>query len=376
MAKGKKTSRDVAVGAMFALALVILAITIMALGDGSNLFRSEVRYLVVFPSVEGMGIGSPVKMNGVQIGSVIGIDLSTDATRAGIEVEIGVDAAYRQRIRTDSKASLKILQLLSGEKFVELSAGTPGASELPEGAVIELEQDTELLAAVAGASENINEISVSLKNILQSLESGEALLGKAITDPEFGKAGIEALGGALENLQAITGELRAGKGFIGRLLQDEAFAARVDALGDAVDGLARIVERLDAGEGALGEMLREDGSGKQAVKDLAEAAASLKRVAANLDSTRGFVGKLLNDEEYSEALAADFQSLLSNLAEVSSKINRGDGTLGALVNERALYDGMEEVVAGVNDSKFARWLMRHYQKKGIKASPDEAAGSE
>ena len=29
---------------------------------------------------------------------------------------------------------------------------------------------------------------------------------------------------------------------------------------------------------------------------------------------------------------------------------------------------MEEVVAGVNDSKFARWLMRHYQKKGIKAS--------
>ena len=31
------------------------------------------------------------------------------------------------------------------------------------------------------------------------------------------------------------------------------------------------------------------------------------------------------------------------------------------------YDGLEDVVAGVNDSKFARWLMRRYQKKGIKA---------
>jgi len=377
MAKGsKKTSRDVAVGAMFALALIILAITVMALGDGANLFRSQVHYKVVFPSVEGMGIGSPVKMSGVQIGSVTGIELSTDATREGIEVEIGIDASYRQRIRMDSQALLKILQFLSGEKYVELSSGTPGTNELPEGAVIELGQDTELFTQAAQASENINDISVSLKNVLRALESGEGLLGRAITDPDFGKEGLEALVGTLENLKALSADLQAGKGFIGRLLDDEEFAGKVDSLGDAVDGFARIISRIDADEGAIGELLREDGSGKQAVKDLAEAAASLKRVAANLESNRGFIGKLLNDEEYSDKLAADFQTLLSNLAEVSAKINGGEGTLGALVNERTLYDGMEDVVAGVNDSKFARWLMRHYQKKGIKASPEEAAGSE
>jgi len=372
----KKPSRDVAIGAMFALGLIILAVVVMALGDGSNLFRNQVRYLVVFPTVEGMGIGSPVKMSGVQIGSVTAIELSMDATGEGIEVEIGVDANYRQRIRTDSKASLRILQLLSGEKYVELSGGTPSENELPEGAVIELGQDRELLAAAAAASENINDISVSLKNILNSLEEGEALLGKAITDPDFGKEGLEALGGALENLEGLTGDLRAGKGFVGRFLKDEKFAAKIDSLGDAVDGLARIIERIDAGEGALGELMREDGSGKQAVKDLADAAGSLKRVAANLESNRGFIGKLLNDEVYSEKLAEDLQSLLANLAEASAKINRGEGTLGALVNERTLYDGMEDVVAGVNDSKFARWLLRHYQKNGIKASPTEAAGSE
>ncbi len=53
--------------------------------------------------------------------------------------------------------------------------------------------------------------------------------------------------------------------------------------------------------------------------------------------------------------------------KITEKINRGEGTLGALVNNSVLYDGAEEVVAGVNDSKFARWLLRHYQKKGIKA---------
>ena len=32
---------------------------------------------------------------------------------------------------------------------------------------------------------------------------------------------------------------------------------------------------------------------------------------------------------------------------------------------------LEDVVAGVNDSKFARWLTRHYHKKGIKAETKE-----
>ena len=40
---------------------------------------------------------------------------------------------------------------------------------------------------------------------------------------------------------------------------------------------------------------------------------------------------------------------------------------------------MEEIVAGTNDSKFARWLMRHYQKKGIEAggaAPGAGSGDE
>ena len=50
--------------------------------------------------------------------------------------------------------------------------------------------------------------------------------------------------------------------------------------------------------------------------------------------------------------------------------------LGLLVNERTLHDGLEDVVAGVNDSKFARWLLRHYRKKGVQALGQEEAPAE
>jgi hypothetical protein len=85
-----------------------------------------------------------------------------------------------------------------------------------------------------------------------------------------------------------------------------------------------------------------------------------------LESEDGLIGKL-SDPEYAERVSADLEGLLRNLREISDKINRGEGTLGALVNSRTVYEGMEEIVAGVNDSGFARWLMRRYQKKGIKA---------
>jgi phospholipid/cholesterol/gamma-HCH transport system substrate-binding protein len=366
-------SRDVAVGALFVLALTILALAVMALGEGTSLLHKQVQYLVTFRNVEGLGLGSPVKMNGVQVGTVSGIRLSEDPERGGIAVELGIDQKYQQRVRSDTEASLRILQLLSGEKFVEVFPGDSTLPELPPGSEIPVHDDPEVFAEVTAASQNINDISVLLKSILAKLESGEGLLGQMITNPDFGQEGLESLKGAMDNIEGLSADLRSGKGFVGRLLTDDEFAGKIDSLGETVDGLARVVARIDADKGAIGELLREDGSGKQAIQDLAAASGSLKRVASSLESSDGFIGKMINDEEYGEKLASDLAKIVGNLAEVSEKINNGDGTLGALVNERTLHEGLEDVVAGVNDSKFARWLLRHYQKKGIKSeSGDEA----
>ena len=54
-------SRDLAIGAMFALALIVLALTVMTVGEGASLFGKKIEYLVVFPNVEGLSKGSPVK---------------------------------------------------------------------------------------------------------------------------------------------------------------------------------------------------------------------------------------------------------------------------------------------------------------------------
>ncbi len=278
-----------------------------------------------------------------------------------------MDQAYSERIREDSRAALRILQLLSGEKFVEIIPGSPENAQLPENSIIETQEGQALLEQAQVTAENLNEITISLRNILSKMESGEGLIGRMIQDPEFGTRGVEALGESMENIQAITEDLRRGHGVIGRLLTDESFAEQTEELFAAVHKVAGVIDSIDLERGALGALLREGGAGQRAIEDFAVAASSLRRFSARLESDQSIMGQMLADAEGGEDFAEDLRRLMNNLAQISEKINRGEGTLGALVNERALYDGMEDVVAGVNDSKFARWLLRRYQKKGIKA---------
>jgi len=147
---------------------------------------------------------------------------------------------------------------------------------------------------------------------------------------------------------------------------DREFAGRVDDLSDTLESLSRFVGVLERREGALGPLLEENGAAEQAILSLKEASASLAEISEKLGRSEGLVGRLINDPEYSEAMAEDLAATVHNLAEITRKVNEGEGTLGLLVNDKAVYEGMEDITAGVNDSKFARWLTRHYRKKGIK----------
>lgn len=365
-------SRDLTVGVMFALGLAILAIGIMTVGGESRLFADKFYYRVNFPAVEGLGVGSPVKMAGVQVGTVSDIRLPKNPASPGIIVEIGVDKDYAARVREDSEAALRLLQLLTGEKYVEITPGSATMQQLPEGAELRLLKETELLEQASATAENLTQITVSLQKILDDVVRGEGLLGQLITDPGFGRGPYGDLEQSFTNIRKVTESLIEGKGTVGRLLYDEELAGSLDGLATAVESATATLAQLDLDKGAVGELLREDGRGKQIVEDLAVASTSLRRSAQALESGDGLLPRLIHDGELAASVAGDLESLLGDLASIVGKIDRGEGTIGALVNERELHDSFEDLATGANDSKFTRWLLRRYRKKGIEIEGDSA----
>jgi phospholipid/cholesterol/gamma-HCH transport system substrate-binding protein len=365
----RTSSREATVGAFLALALIVLAAGIMAVGGESRLFSRKASYRVVFPATDGLIVGSPVKMGGVQVGTVTHLKLPTDPGAQGVEVSLGVQRIYASRVRQGSEASQKFLQYLSGEKYVEVTPGDPNQAPIPEGELLPSSKGSRLFEQSEDIADNLNAITISLKGILEPLQKGEGLLGQVIQNPEFGRQGMAKIESTFDNILEITQRIRDGRGTVGRLLTDEGLAARLDDLGAAVKDLSTLLDSMARGDGAVGALTKPGGDAEIAIADLKAAAASLKRVGARLESTDGLFGKLLNDDVYSDQLAGGLKNAVADLAAIAKKINEGQGTLGALVNDRVLYDGAEDVIAGVNDSKFARWMLRHYQKQGIEAPP-------
>ena len=365
----RATSREAAVGAFLALALIVLAAGIMAVGGESRLFSRKATYRVVFTATDGLIVGSPVKMGGVQVGTVTYLKLPTDPGAQGVEVSLGVQRIYASRVRQGSEASQKFLQYLSGEKYVEVTPGDPNRPAIPEGELLPSAKGSRLFEQSEDIADNFNAITVSLKAILEPLQKGEGLLGQVIQNPEFGKEGMAKIEATVDNILEITQRMKEGRGTVGRLLTDDELAARLSDLGAAIQDLSTLMDKVARGEGAIGSLTNPGGDAEVAIADFRASAASLKRVTARLESTDSVLGKLLNDDAYSKQLSGNLQSAVSDLAAIAKKINEGKGTLGLLVNDRVLYDAMEDVVAGVNDSKFARWMLRHYQKQGIEAPP-------
>jgi phospholipid/cholesterol/gamma-HCH transport system substrate-binding protein len=333
------------------------------------LFSRKATYRVVFPATDGLLVGSPVKMGGVQVGTVTYLKLPTDPGAQGVEVSLGVQRIYASRVRQGSEASQKFLQYLSGEKYVQLTPGDANLPPIPEGELLPSAKGSRLFEQSEDIADNFNAITISLKAILEPLQKGEGLLGEIIQNPEFGKEGMAKLEATFDNILEITQRIKDGRGTVGRLLTDDELAARLTDLGTAVKDLSTLMDKLARGDGAIGSLTKPGGDAEIAIADFKASAASLKRVTARLESTESLFGKLLNDEAYSNQLAGSLQSALTDLAAIAKKINEGQGTLGALVNDRVLYDSAEDVIAGVNDSKFARWMLRHYQKQGIESPP-------
>jgi len=64
-------------------------------------------------------------------------------------------------------------------------------------------------------------------------------------------------------------------------------------------------------------------------------------------------------------MTEELQQLLHNLRVVSDRIADSQGTLGLLISDPQVYEAMNDIIVGVDQSTMLRWLVRNRQKKGI-----------
>jgi phospholipid/cholesterol/gamma-HCH transport system substrate-binding protein len=284
-------SNELKVGAAIVIAAFVAFAGIRFFQD-APLFGSSYALYAEFDDASGLVSGNPVRMKGVKIGSVEGVDLNpeTQKVRVRLQLERG------PRIPEGSHAQVGGISALGGV-HVSIIPGpkdnpavAPGATLAPprEGSSLsQLTAQAPALAAKAdsvltGANATIGGLKQQLQNpdsdLRRALASVRKMTGdlEEVTDEE--KETIRRL---LRNLEGVSSDLKA--------FTDE----NSDSLGVAVRRLNTSLDRLN------------------------KSLASFQKTSATLDT-------------------------------ITTKLNEGHGTAGRLVNDPGLYVKLDSAAARTN----------------------------
>jgi phospholipid/cholesterol/gamma-HCH transport system substrate-binding protein len=371
----RKGASEVKVGLLLLVALTVLAIGIGLIGKESNLFRHKNRYFIRFETVGGLTTGNPVQLNGVNVGDVQRVILPQDPADSEIQVWITLDRRYSERVREDSQARIKTLGLL-GDKYVEISSGSPKFAVIPDGGQIATAPATsvdELLASGEDVMDNVTAITFSLRNILERTERGEGVLGELTSESETGRRVTDSILATLESFRLLVDNLNRGDGALPRLLHDPA-------LGDSLEGsltrLDDILTQIESGDGLLPTLLHDPEAKArfdQTVERLDGTLANLETLTRDLNEGDGLLQKLIRDEAWAEEVSGNLSQLIERLDELSRRLTSGDGTAARLLNDPQIYDSLNDILIGIDESWMLRWLIRNRQKAGIESRYEDAA---
>jgi len=373
----------VRVGLLVSASLVILMLFLFFIGSEQKIFARKNEYEVRLENVSGLAEGNPVKMSGVTIGVIRDIKLPSDPKQKSVEILLMIDRKYAERVRGDSRVRLKKLGLLTGDSFIDVTPGTPRFPSLEPGSEIPAQRQTDVESLISSGEDlvdNFVQISYSLKNILARIDRGEGLLGEITTAPETRQRITDTFLTTLNKTNAALTHLESGRGVLGKLIYDDAYSEQLTAsLASAAQSLAGITgtvqKSFESGNGALPALLN-DPEGKKRVYDLVDnlrtTSANLAAFTGTLQTGQGLVPRLINDKTYGDQALSEFTLLVRQLNEVVAKVNNGQGSAGKLITDPTIYESINDILVGINESKLLRWLIRNRQQAGIERRATEA----
>jgi phospholipid/cholesterol/gamma-HCH transport system substrate-binding protein len=304
---------------IFAIFMTLVLIFLLS-GEGGFSWQ-QYGLKTTFANIAGLKPGAPVRVAGMEVGSV------KDTLFVGdkVEVVMTVNERYQRLITSDSMATLGSVSLL-GEAAVDITAASHG-TPVPEWGYVKSGRAVGSLTDVATqATEGIEQLTA----LLAEIRNGRGTVGQLFTNDSV----YRELNSLIAAAEDVAQNVKSGRGTLGRLANDPAAA---QALEGAMQNLQDITARLRAGEGSLGKLLNDDAFSQS----LTVASKNFEGVSGRLNRGEGTAGALITERELYDRM----NSMMGRLDQVMATLQKGEGTAGQLLNDRRLYENMNETMA-------------------------------
>jgi phospholipid/cholesterol/gamma-HCH transport system substrate-binding protein len=315
----RKKSSEVWVGIFVVVGILLLILLTMKIEKFQ--IGKEIGYLIniYFDSAAGLDKSAAVRVAGVHVGHVEKVTLEQGKARVTFRLPPDI-VIYK-----DSKAYLKSEGFL-GERYVEITQGTPGAPRVEPNGVIEqgappvdVEQ---VLSKVSGLGDDIKEVVAPVKDLVKSM------------DPK-------KVEGMIANLDKFSSQLEG-------IAKDSK--ETIQKAKDAFASMEDIGDKVKRGEGTLGKLISDDSvyqdvkktveTAKEASESAKSAVESLKNISETIERGEGTLGKLIKDE----SLFQEAKETLQSVKGITEKVEKGEGAIGKLIGDDHLIKEAEKTM--------------------------------
>ena len=315
------------------VAAVTLAILVFLMRGTTGFFTTRITLITYFDDAEGLRAGQPVDLQGVAIGNVQLVHITTDPKHADmpIEVVMRINKKFQPVVRQDAKATIKTAGVL-GESFVDIDNHGAVKGPVVDGSVLPSTNAPGLQDVVRssqGTLQNLDVLVRRMDRIVANVESGKGTVGELLNDPTM----ANKANAILNQLQGLLNDVSSGKGTIGRLISDQELANK---FADSVDKLDRIVTETQSGKNNIGKILNDE----SLYKNLHQTVATANQLVQDVNAGKGPLGKMVKDE----ALAKKLDDTVTKLSSIVDRLDAGEGSAGKFLRDPSFYNNTDQLL--------------------------------
>lgn len=313
--------------------------------DGFNQFNTR-DYEVIMDDATGLSTNSKVYLAGVPVGKIRSINLTGDDALLTISFLKGVE------IRADATVMRKSSSIL-GTSILALTPGSETASVLKAGGRIAPTPGEASMTALLGSTQDL---SAQLADILREFQENQMKLlavsletfnSIALKLDERSNAELDRVSRILESTAAITERVDA-------ILADREgdIGASATDIRIALENLRAITEEIRGGQGNIGKTLYDDELYDNLVKTAQETNVAASKLQDAIDSVN--------------ALAKNADTVVQDAGKIVSKANG----LGVQVNTAGRYDIMSSGFRGGASLRLEPDSKDRWYRVGVTDAPD------
>ncbi len=323
------------VGVIMLVALVLLCtlLFLMARSSGMGVFSKKLIADAYFQNSNELKPGGEVQFQGVTIGEVTKVLVSTDPARrlAPVHVVMKIDPKFQDSLRKDSTASLSKVGLV-GDTVVEINSQFAKGPLLQDGDQLPSNEPTDIDAVMKSSKttlDTLNGTLARLNTVVAGLQNGEGTAGQLIKNPALYNNANETI----LQLRALATDINEGKGSVGKLMHDDQLYNRLDDTANKLDGIA---SKLSSGKGTAGKLLNDD----TLYNNLNSTLVHANSILAEADAGKGGLGLLVKDPKFAKRL----DETVTRLDALVTGIDDGRGTIGKLATDDAAYNNLNKLL--------------------------------